>query len=148
MIKQVKEVVFKQFNPEEVKGVFLSGFDTNHALVVSQGVLHTDKPLREVLDNVYNAHIADRLKEISYIVVDIVSEIIAVKNPEDIFAMSPEEFGFAVIDTEDDVSGVLLPNTSGVADSKSALYSLKQKYWIHGQVEMYVFRTERVVVAK
>ncbi len=148
MIKQVKEAVFKLYNAEELKGAFLSGFDTNHALVVSEGVLNTDKPLREVLDNVYNAHIAERLKDISYIVVDIVAEIIAIKNPEEIFAMNPQEFGFAIIDTEDDMSWVLLPNTSWVADSKSALYSLKQKYGIHGQVEMYVFRTERVVVAK
>jgi len=57
-----------------------------------------------VIDNVYSTHIADRLKEISYIVVDVVSEIIAVKNPEEIFAMSPEEFGFAVVDADDDLS--------------------------------------------
>lgn len=148
MIKQVKEQVFKTFNPEEIKGAFLSWFDANHALVTSHGILHSNTPLREVLDTVYSSHLADKLKQISYIVVDVVSDLVQVKNPEDVFSMSPQEFGFAIIDTEDDLSGVLLPNTSGVADSKSALYSLKQKYWIHGQVEIFAFRTERIIVAK
>ncbi len=148
MIKQIKDEVFKVFNSEEMKGVFLSWFDANKALVVSDWILTTDKPLHDNLDLIYKQYIEDKIKGITYVVVDVVSEITQVKNPEDVFAMSPVEYGFAIVDTDDDLSGVMLPNMSWVADSKSALYSLKQKYWIHGNVEIYVFRTERIVIAK
>lgn len=148
MIKQIKDAVFAQFNSEEKKWVFLSWFDANHALLLSEWVVITDKPLRESLEIVYTKHAEGLLKEISFFVVDVVTDVVHVKNSEDIFTMSPQEYGFLVIDTEDDLSGVLLPNTSGVADSKAALFSLKQKYGIHGKVDIYVFRTMRIVVTK
>ena len=80
---------------------------------------------------------------------DIVWDITAYTDTPDAFLqLSPEEYWFIAIDTQDDISGVLLPNTSGVADAKSALFDLKNKYGIHGQVELYAFRTTRIIIAR
>ena len=126
MLDALKKAVFASYNPEEHKGVFLSGFAENKELVFSHGVLHTEQPLRSSLESLYTAFVEKELKKIRYIVCDIVTEVIEITNPTDILAMSPQEYWFAAVDTTDDISGVLLPNTSGVVDAKSALYDLKK----------------------
>jgi hypothetical protein len=74
--------------------------------------LTTDKPLRELLDNLYTTYIEPHLSELMYVSFDIVSEVIAVNDPTELFSKNPAEFGFCLVDKEDPKSGILLPNTS------------------------------------
>ena len=148
MIEKIKKAVFANFNPDEKKGVFLSGFSKDQELITSHGVLHTDTPLHEAIETVYSGYLEKKSKKIRYVVCDVVEEVIDMTHAENLLDLSAEEFGFAAVDTEDELSGVILPNTSGVSDAKSALYDLKQKYGIHGKVEIYAFRTKRIVIAK
>lgn len=148
MLERIKTAIFASYNAEERKGIFFSWFDAQKWLVFSDGVVHTDAPLHELIERVFTQSVQWRLDEIRYLAADIISEIIEIKNQEDIWSMSPKEFWFLVVDVEDDNSGVMLPNMSGVDDVKTVLYNIKQKYGIHGKVEIYVFRTERFIVAK
>ena len=148
MIEAIKKAIFTQFNPEEKKWVFLSWFDESKKLHVSQWVVDTDKPLREVVELLYNEHIKPWLKALQYISVDVVAEIIEIQDPNELREMSPEEFGLIIIDQEDDTTWVILPNTSWIVDMKWALYQIKQKYWIHWKADIAVFRTERIILSK
>jgi hypothetical protein len=41
-----------------------------------------------------------------------------------------------------------LPWVAWVADAKHALHHVKKKYWVEWNVEVFIFRTERLVVSK
>ncbi len=148
MIEAIKKAVFKKFNPEEKKWAFLSWFSESKELLVSQWVVDTDRPLREILELLYEEHIEPGLKSLQFISIDIVAEMIEIQDPNELREMSPEEFGLVIIDQEDEKTWVILPNTSWVVDMKWALYQIKQKYWIHGKADIIVFRTERIILSK
>ena len=148
MIDLIKQDLFVLYNPEEKKGCFLSGFDENKKLIVSWGIVDTDRPLSESVVTIYDQKIQPVLDQIRYVCVDIVVEIIAFPSAEDIFQLDPKEYGFIIEDLEDDKTGVILPNLVGVTDTKQVLYDLKKKYGIHGKVAISGFKTERMIVAK
>ena len=104
MLEKIKKAIFAMFNSEEKKGVFLSGFDAEHGLVTSHGVVTTDKPLHEVIDAVYSNHLKPLLKEVRYVACDVISEVIQIHAIQDLLDKSPEEYGFLIIDTEDAIS--------------------------------------------
>jgi len=149
MIDNIKKAIYKDYNPEEKKWLFLSWFSKDRKLVVSQWLVFTDNVLSKNIDGLYEAYILPETKHIMYVVCDIVADIVDYsETPWEFLKLSPKEYWFIAIDKEDDLSGVILPNTLGVVDAKSALYDLKKKYGIHGQVELYAFRTKRLVIAK
>lgn len=148
MLDTIRKKLYESYSPDEKKWVFLSCFNESKQLLISQWVVSSEQALRTTLESLYQTYVADYLGEISYIAVDIVAEIIEVVDPKDLTMFSPEEFGFAVIDLEDDKSGIILPNTSGADDVKAVLFDLKQKYGIHGRAEIYAFRTQRILFAK
>ncbi|MDP2669988.1 MAG: hypothetical protein Q8O99_03155 [bacterium] len=148
MLDQIKETVFKLYNAEEKKGVFLSGFDDNKRLVVSQGIVTTQQPLRETLSKLYISTIEPLLEQIAYISVDMVTDIVSFPQANEVLKLDPKEYGFVVEDLEDNKTGVILPNTAGVTDAKQVLYDLKKKYSIHGKVAVSGFKTERILISK
>ncbi len=146
MLEKIKKVLFESYGSEEEKGIFLSWYDDQQDLIISQWVVSSDMPLHELLDTIYT-EIESEMWDIIYVAVDIVSEIIQLSDSADILTKDPQEFGFAVIG-ENDTSWVILPGVAGVADAKHALYHVKKKYAIEWNVEVFVFRTERLVVSK
>lgn len=148
MLETIRKKLYETYSPDEKKWVFLSCFNESKQLLFSHGIVNADQALRITLESLYQTYVADYLGEISYIAVDVVAEIIEVVDPKDLPTFSPEEFGFAILDLEDDKSWVILPNTSGADDVKAVLFDLKQKYGIHGRAEIYAFRTQRILFAK
>lgn len=146
MLEKIKKVLFESYGSDEQKGIFLSAFDKNQELIMSEWVLTSDMPLHELTDSIYD-EISPEEKRIVYVAIDIVSEIIQLEATDDILAKDPEEFGFALL-WDNDASGVILPWVVGVADAKHALYHVKKKYGIEWNVEVFVFRTERILVSK
>ena len=146
MLEKIKKVLFETYGSEEQKWLFLSWFDSQQELIVSQWVVSSDAPLHELVDNVYS-EIDEYSVDVVYIVCDIVSEVMQLETSKDILSKDPQEFGFALIG-ENDSSWVILPSMAWVSDAKHALYHLKKKYDIHGQGEVFVFRTDRIVVSK
>ena len=146
MLEKIKKALFEIYGSEEQKWIFLSCFGKEKSLIISQWVLTTDSTLHEVIDLIYD-ELIDEMQDSVYVVCDVVSEIIQLESSEDILEKDPQEFGFSLVDTHGK-SGVMLPAVEWVADAKQVLYNIKKKYWLEWNVEVYVFRTERVVVAK
>ncbi len=148
MLEKIKASLFKEYNAEEKKWVFLSWFTWSKDLLVSQWVCDTDLPLYQTLESIYQEHIEPVIKQLWYIVVDIVVELIELEDTNNIREMDPKEYGVIVVDQEDDKSWVILPNTEWIVDMKWALFAIKKQYWVHGKISIAVFRTERIIFSK
>lgn len=148
MLDRCKEQLFTLYNAEEKKWLFLSGFDGNKKLVVSTGTVESDRPLRELVEQIYTSAIQPRIDQIRYISLDIVTDVIAFPEAQQVFSLDPRTYWFVVEDLEDDNVGVILPNVAGVTDVKQVLYDLKKKYNIHGKAAISWFTTERILIAK
>ena len=85
------------------------------------------------------------IKNTGLMTIDIVTSIFEETNIGKIPDTSVRQYGFYVIDATNK-SGVILPNTKGVADAKNALYVIKQKYGITGKVKIFLFTTDRMIV--
>ena len=80
------------------------------------------------------------------IVIDIIQSYIPETDVNKLLALPTKDYGIFLVNNETKKSGVILPNTKGVTDIKSALTLIKQKYGISGNVSMYSFRTERITI--
>lgn len=148
MLDRCKEVLFKTYNAEEKKWLFLSGFDENKKLIISQWIVDTDMPLRESIEQVYNKEIAPILPKLRYIVMDVVNEIISFPDAQKLLALDPKVYWIVIEDLEDDNIWIILPNIAWVTDMKQVLFDLKKKYWIHGKATISWFTTTRIVMTK
>lgn len=148
MREKIKEGLFQIYNPEEKKGLFLSWFSKEKKLLVSDGVVTSDKPLHELIDALYAGYIESKIEDILYVCCDVVTDVIEIIDGAEIVTKSPEEWWFAVVSKETGQSGVILPATSWVTDARSALFYLKKKYAVEGKAEVAVFRTNRIVIWK
>lgn len=148
MLDRLQDTLFTLYKPDEMKWLFFSCFGENKILIVSQGVITTKKTLRDLSSSLYTQIVAPVISQTAYVCMDVVTDIISFSSAEDIFSLSPLEYGFVVEDLEDEYSWVILPHMSGVTDTKQVLFDLKKKYSIHGKAAISAFRTERFVVAK
>ena len=148
MLDRCKEVLFKTYNPEEKKWIFLSGFDENKKLITSQGIVASDEPLRVNIETIYTTHIASVLSQLRYIVIDIVNEIISFPDAKQILSLDPKIYWIVIEDINDDHIWLMLPNIAWVTDMKQVLYDLKKKYWINGKATISWFTTNRILITK
>ncbi|MEI7563732.1 MAG: hypothetical protein WCJ39_09185 [bacterium] len=147
MLEAIKTAIFKTYKQEDLKGLFFSLFDANKNLLVSNGVITTDKPLGQLIDILYNA-IVTKHPETQSIVVDIVTETTLQNDVATLLGLLPTENGLVILDKDDKKSGVILPGTAGITDMKTAITKTKEKFGLSGEVEMYTFKTEKISISK
>ena len=73
MLEKIKEVVFAKYKKEDCKWVFLSVFDENNKLLMSNGAFYTDKVLDNILDTLYRG-LVEKYKNAAYIIVDLITD--------------------------------------------------------------------------
>ena len=142
MLETIKARIFEKYKKEDNKGIFFSLLDKDGVLLASTGVLDTDKPLGELVDIVY-AGLLDKEKNVVTVVVDVVTSVEQETDMKKMLWLSTKEYGVFIINNEDQKSGVMLPNLSGVVDVQTALGLIKKKYSVTGNVLIYVFKTDR-----
>ncbi len=145
MIEQIKELLASQQNLNEKKGIFLSAFDRNNALLTSNGVLVTNKALTEVAETLYKWLIAS-YKEVKYIVGDIIEQIAIKTSMEDIMQTDMTIYGICASTLDHTKSGVVLPNTLWISTASDALGYIKQRNNLSGNITVYTFTTKRFYV--
>ena len=143
MLEKIKNAVFAKYKKEDIKGAFLSVFDENNKLLMSNGTFYTDKVLDSLLDTLYN-WLVEQHKNIWYIVVDIVLDEEEVLDVSKINEISLQEYGLAVV--AGDKYGVMLPNTAWVTNVIQALQLVKQRDWLHWNAKIIKFHTDRLLV--
>ncbi len=144
MLEKLQQALEKKYKLRETKWLFISGFDKDGKLQYSQWVVESDKPLEELLQMIFTKFV-EPVKDTKVITLDVVTTLFEETNITKIPTTPPKLYGFAIVDDTGD-TWVILPWTKGVADSKQALFLIKQKYWVNGKVKIFVFTTDRILV--
>ena len=143
MLEKIKEAVFAKYKKEDCKWVFLSVFDENNKLLMSNGAFYTDKVLDNILDTLYHG-LVEKYKNVAYIVVDIITDEEEIADVSKINEISLQEYWLAVI--AGDKYWVMLPNTEWVADVTQAIQLIKQKDSLQWNAKIIKFHTDRILV--
>ncbi len=148
MLEQIKTKLLSFYNKTDKIWLFFSLFDVNNNLILSNGVLTTDKTLTELIEILYHALLKNVEKNVSIITIDIVKEIQIQQDIQKLLTLSPKDYGIFVINKQTNISGIVLPNTQWIIDIKWALALIKQKYGLGGNVEISTFTTRRIAFKK
>jgi len=143
MIEKIKSTVFAKYKKEDCKWVFLSVFDENNKLLMSNGAFYTDKVLDSILDTLYH-WLVEKHTNISYIVVDIIADEEEIIDISKINEISLQEYWIAVI--TGDKYWVMLPNTAWVSAPLQAIQLIKQKDNLQWNAKIVKFHTDRLLI--
>ena len=145
MIEKIKKEIQKLYNLDEPKGIFMSAFDKQGTLIISNGVLTTDKPLDKVIEMIYHGLI-EKHTDTTKIICDIVTSIENKTTLEQINTINLSLQGLCIQTIDNSKSGVLLPWTIGIHDIQDAFTIIKKKNNIEGNVNIYSFCTKRLEI--
>lgn len=143
MLEKIKEAVFAEYKKEDCKWVFISVFDENNKLLMSNWALYTDKVLDNILDTLYH-WLVEKYKNVAYIVVDIITDEEEITDVSKINEISLQEYWLAVI--AGDKYWVMLPDTAWVLNVTQALQLIKQKDSLQWNAKIVKFHTDRILV--
>lgn len=143
MLEKIKTKLFEKYKKEESRWLFFSLFDKDGNLLISNGVLQTDKNMNDLVE-IISAGILDKEKWAASAAVDVVTEVNQESDMTKLMWLSTKDYGVFLINNETQKSWIILPNMKGVNDVKTALGLIKQKYQVSGNVLIYVFKTERM----
>ena len=142
MLEKIKNAVFAKYKKEDIFWIFLSVFDENNKLLMSNGSFYTDKVLDNILDTLYH-WLVEKYKNIAYIVVDLILDEEELTDVSKINEISLQEYGIAII--AGDKYGVMLPNTVWVKNAIQAVQLIKQKDSLEWNARILKFHTDRIV---
>lgn len=143
ILDTIKTKIFDKYKKDDTRWLFFSLFDKDGKLMISNWVFETDKKVWDLIEIIY-AGILDKEKGATIVVVDVVTEVIPESDMAKLLALSTKEYWVFLINNEMKKSGVVLPDTKWVWDIKTALWLIKQKYGVSGNVLIYVFKTDRI----
>ncbi|MFZ2150913.1 MAG: hypothetical protein WAZ12_03670 [Candidatus Absconditicoccaceae bacterium] len=146
MIEKIKSELFKKYKNDDIKGMFFSLFDEKNNLLFSNGVLKTDKTMDKLIDTLYYG-LMDKISGIKTVVVDVVLSYDQETDLQKLLGYDVKQYGFCLISANDQKTGAVLPDTKGISDAKQALGYIKQKNGISGNLEIYSFKTDRIVLS-
>lgn len=142
-MEKIKNAVFAKYKKEDCKWVFLSVFDADDKLLMSNGVFYTDKVLDNILDTLYH-WLVEKYRDISYIVVDVILDEEEIVDVSKINEIPLQEYWVAVI--AGNKYWVMLPNTAWVTGAIQALQLIKQKDSLQWNAKIVKFHTDRILV--
>lgn len=146
MIDIIKQTVSQYVSLSEPNGIFISGFDSKDSLLLSNGVIATDKPLSKVIEMIYHGLVESHGNSVKKIICDILIDTQLISTIEEIGKIDIHTQGICVSTTDKSKSGILLPGTLGVNSIQEALEKVKQKNNIDGNVIIYTFHTKRATI--
>lgn len=141
-IKDIENEIYKKFDKNENKWIFISWFNKNW-LVISLWSILVSKPLQKLIPIFYNLAID---KKVDILVIDIVKNIEQLYTNEEILNTNVKDYWFCIV--SNDEVWVILPNMKWVVDSKIAIWAIKQKINIWSDLKVYRFTTERFTFIK
>lgn len=146
MIEKIKAELFKKYKNDEIRGLFFSLFDNSNNILFSNGVIKTDKTMDKLIDTLYY-WLMDKISWVKIIVVDVVLSYVQETDLQKLLTYSIKDYWFCLISIVDQKTWIVLPDTKWISDVKQALGYIKQKNWISWNVEIYSFKTDRVVLS-
>lgn len=146
MIEKIKEAISQQYSLEEMKGIFLSCFNKDGLLILSNGVLTTNKSLWTVVDMLYHGLIEEKMNTITKILCDIVTETQLLNTMDDINKIDMSKSGISISTLDYTKTGAILPGTEGITSLSHMLQIVKEKNHIEGNVIIHSFQSTRIEI--
>ena len=146
MIEKIKIQIAQIVSLTSKVWLFVSAFDKNGNLIISNGVMNTDRSIEQLIESFYQGILKKKESEIKSLIFDIVDQLQLQNDPNILVKLSMKERGIFLVESEWQNSGVLLPNTKGVDTIQQWLSMIKQKYNLKSQVSVFIFKTKRVAI--
>jgi len=143
MLEKIKNAIFTKYQKTDEKWIFLSVFDENNKLVMSNWSLYTDKVLDSILDTLYHG-LVEKHKDISHIVIDIITNEEELTDWTKLNEIPLEKYWIALIAWSK--YWAILPNTQWVNNIEDAIKLIKQKNWLEWNAKIIKFQTDRITV--
>lgn len=143
MIDNIKKNVALHVPLSSKHGIFFSCFDQTNNLLMSHGVITTDKDLNTVIDMLYHGLIEPQQRDIHLIICDIITTITTQTAMTELSKLNLLQTGICVTTLDHTKSGIVLPATMGISTITDALTYIKQKNNINGNIAIYSFSTQR-----
>ena len=145
MLDICQKALFAKYPPTDPVGLFVSLFDEKKTLLMSQGVVETDKPLGQLITMLYNGLMA-KYPAATSAILDVVTELTQQTTVEALLALDYATHGIVLTNPNLNKSGSMLPGLAGIKDMKQAYALVKQKYGFDDTVVPYSFTTQRMEV--
>ena len=146
MIEKIKIQIAQIVSLTSKVWLFVSALDKNGNLIISNGVMKTDRSIEQLIESFYQGILKKKESEIKSLIFDIVDQLQLQNDPNILVKLSMKERGIFLVESEWQNSGVLLPNTKGVDTIQQWLSMIKQKYNLKSQVSVFIFKTKRVAI--
>lgn len=148
MLPAILKTIYSKYQATDTNGIFLSGYDKDGKILISQGILEPGKTIEDTTKQLYDTYLQP-LKQIDLVIIDVVKNIVEQKEYTVVLNLDPHDYGLIIkmIDPDDHI-WVLLPGTAEVADMAHAIYAIKQKYNLTGDVILYTFQTDRLAYTR
>ena len=146
MLEEIKKLIYTTYKPEDNIWLFFSLFDDKWKLLISNGVLTTDKTLEEMINLLYNWILKKHEAKTKHIIIDIVNEIVEQKDVAAFLNMDPKTNWVLLAETTWDKTWVMLPNIKWVTSMKQAVAWIKSKYQLQWDVTISTFTVNELTL--
>lgn len=147
MFEKIKDTIQQKISLEGKSWIFMSCFWKDNNLILSHGVLISDKKLEIVIEMIYKWIIKKEENNIKYIICDIITKVDEIIDTQDIIWLDLTVRWLSISNLDASKSGVLLPHTSGVNSVSDALQALKTKNNLEGESIIYRFQSEKILIS-
>ena len=146
MLEKIKKLIYTKYKPEDKIWLFFSLFDEKWKLLISNGVLTTDKTLEELINLLYNWFIKKEETKTKHIIIDIINWITEQKDVTAFLNMDPKTNWVLLAETTWEKTGLILPNTKWITSMKQAIAWIKQKYQLQWDVTISTFTVNELIL--
>ena len=145
MLELLKTEIWRKYKLLSNKWVFFSFFDKEGKLVFSKGMVEVDKSLSQIID-IFHHNFFSKLTNVKLVAVDIVTSVDELYSYEKLNTIDFTKFWIAVQQTDAEIGWIIRPNTEGIADVKQIFSILKKKNNLNGNIKVYLFQTDRILI--
>ena len=148
MLEKIKELIYSKYKPEDKIWLFFSLFDENWNLLISNGVLTTDKSLEDMINLLYNWILKKSESKTKHVIIDVINQITEQKDVNAFLNMDPKTNWVLLTETQWNKTWLILPNTKWITSMKQAIAGIKSKYQLQWDVTISTFTVDELILNK
>jgi len=148
MLEKIKELIYSKYKPEDKIWLFFSVFDENSNLLISNGVLITDRTLDDMINLLYNWILKKYESKTKHIIIDIINKINEQKDINAFLNMDPKINWVLLTEIQWNKTWLILPNTKWITSMKQAIAWIKSKYQLQWDVTISTFTVDELILNK
>ena len=146
MLEEIKKLIYTKYKPEDKIWLFFSLFDEKWNLLISNGVLTTDRTLEEMINLLYNWILSKQEAKTKHIIIDVVNGIIEQKDVAAFLNMDPKVNWVLLSETSWEKTWLMLPNMKWITSMKQVIAWIKSKYQLQWDVAISTFTVNELIL--